>query len=145
MENNDLMFKRGQGSSVLKKRLSALYYLFYLLPLVIFFMSYIYKNNEIKSLTRSIDQLENQKEVLIDRYRSLVSEYDKISSSQELKDYAVAVLNMEPVSREMQEFTVVDKDMVFMPTDYEEMPDLFEKKLNLAVNGKQAAAKQENE
>lgn len=145
MDNGEIKFKRGNGKATLKKRLGVLVYLLALLPLVIYFLFYIYKNNEIKSLTRSIDQLEKERGVLIDRYRNLVSEYDKISTSQELKDYAVAVLNMEPVSKEIQEFTVLDRNMVFMPTDYEEMPDLFENRLNLAVNNKNNSTKRDEE
>lgn len=136
MDENELKFKRGNGSNTLKKRLSTLYYFIIISPLVAYFLMYIYKNNEVKSLTRNIDQLEKERGVLIDRYRNLVSEYDKISTSQELKDYAVVVLNMQPVSKEIQEFTVLDRDMVFMPTDYEEMPNLFDHKINLAMNNK---------
>jgi len=145
VDNGEIKFKRGNGKATLKKRLGVLVYLLALLPLVVYFLFYIYKNNEIKSLTRSIDQLEKERGVLIDRYRNLVSEYDKISTSQELKDYAVAVLNMEPVSKEIQEFTVLDRNMVFMPTDYEEMPDLFENRLNLAVNNKNNSTKRDEE
>jgi len=145
VNNGEIKFKRGNGKATLKKRLGVLVYLLALLPLVVYFLFYIYKNNEIKSLTRSIDQLEKERGVLIDRYRNLVSEYDKISTSQELKDYAVAVLNMEPVSKEIQEFTVLDRNMVFMPTDYEEMPDLFENRLNLAVNNKNNSTKRDEE
>jgi len=143
MENNEFKFKRGNGKATLKKRLGVLIYLLGIIPLVVFFLFYIYKNNEIKSLTRNIDQLEKERGVLIDRYRNLVSEYDKISTSEELKDYAEVVLNMEPVSKEIQEFTVMDRNMVFMLTDYEEMPNLFENKLNLAVNNKNTKREEE--
>lgn len=145
MDDNEIKFKRGNGSTTLKKRLTTLYYFIIILPLVAYFLLYIYKNNEVKSLTRNIDQMEKERGVLIDRYRTLVSEYDKISTSQELKDYAVITLNMEPVSKEIQEFTVLDRDMVFMPTDYEEMPNLFETKINLAMNNKKGESNPEKE
>ncbi len=127
------LYKRGNGTHVLKKRFSILSYLVILIPIVIVIVGYVYKNQGIKSISMKLNELNSNKIQLLEEYERLCSDYEKMNSFIEVKHYAESKLRMKQSINNLGYFVVYDNSSIFNNNEISNLPKLFENTVNLAM------------
>ena len=94
---------------------------------------YITVKEKTKNIHRDINEIENIKEVLSYELERLSSDYEKMNTYVEIKDFAKNELKMISPRKEAVCFNVVDEKNVFKNKAKTSMPKLFDKNLNLAL------------
>ena len=133
MKNDRRLYKRGNGAHVLKKRFSILSSLIIVLPIVIAIITYVYKNQGIKSISMKLNELNSTKIQLLEEYERLCSDYEKMNSFIEVKNYAENELKMKQSINNLGYFVVYDEQSIFNNNDISNLPKLFENSVDLAM------------
>jgi hypothetical protein len=89
--------------------------------------------SQIKSVIKETGDLKIEKKLLAEELDRMMADYDKTVSYTELRDFAGARLKMVESGSEIKSFTVIDKNEVFRTVYSNEMPQLFETRVNLAL------------
>lgn len=121
-------------TKILKKRFGVFVYMLALIPVLIYALLYISKNNDIKSLSVELDKVKAEQQVLRQKLKDLKSEYNKAASYKEVVEYASSELKMSLYNDIPELFVVVDKHSVFLEKFDDEKPDLNLREINLAFN-----------
>jgi cell division protein FtsL len=127
------LYVRGNGAKVLKKRFQAFDKIFIMTLFAFILGLYVIMQSQIKSVTKETGDLTVQKKLLTEELDRLMSDYDKMITYSELKQYANTRLDMAESASKIKSFTVIDKYEVFRTVKTSEMPDLFETKISLAL------------
>lgn len=127
------LYKRGNGAHVLKKRFSILSSLIVVLPLVVTIIAYVYKNQGIKSISMKLNGLNSTKIQLIEEYERLCSDYEKMNSFIEVKNYAENELKMKQSINNLGYFVVYDDRSIVNNTESSNLPKLFDNTVDLAM------------
>jgi hypothetical protein len=127
------MYVRGNGAKVLKKRFQSFDKLFIIGLMALIFGLYISMQSQIKSVIKETGDLKIEKKLLAEELDRMMADYDKTVSYTELRDFAGARLKMVESGSEIKSFTVIDKNEVFRTVYSNEMPQLFETRVNLAL------------
>ena len=133
MKTERKLYKRGNGTHVLKKRFSILSYLVLLIPVVIVIVGYVYKNQGIKSISMKLNELNSNKIQLFEEYERLCSDYEKMNSFIEVKHYAESKLKMSQSINNLGYFVVCDNNSIFKNNEISNLPKLFDNTVNLAM------------
>ncbi|MBU4485942.1 MAG: hypothetical protein KKD38_03360 [Candidatus Delongbacteria bacterium] len=126
-------YVRGNGAKALKKRFSIfnLFIKFSLFPLIIGL--YVILQSQVKSICRETDQLNAKKNILAEELERITSEYDKMIAYSEISEFAMKELKMNYSVKNMKSFTVIDKNEIFKSQNTNELPQLFDTNVNLAL------------
>ncbi len=127
------LYARGNGPKILTKRFQAFDKIFIMALFAFILGLYVIMQSQIKSVTKEAGDLFIQKKLLAEELERLISDYDKMMTYTELKQYANSNLDMKESGSKVKSFTVVDRHEVFKNTGTNEMPDLFETKVSLAL------------
>ncbi|MBN2788635.1 MAG: hypothetical protein JXR69_00435 [Candidatus Delongbacteria bacterium] len=133
MRTDRRLYKRGNGAHVLKKRFSILSSLIVIMPVVVVIIAYVYKNQGIKSISMKLNELNSTKIQLIEEYERLCSDYEKMNSFIEVKNYAENNLGMKQSTNNLGYFVVYDNRSIFKNNDISNLPKLFESSVDLAM------------
>ena len=120
------------GVSRLKKRISVFYYFLLIIPVAVYVMFYLYNKQEVKSVTIRVSSLRHENGILEEEYRRLVSKYDQIASSKDIRTFATDKLAMCDMESNVESFVVVDRVSVFSGSRNTTIMKLFNDDVNLA-------------
>jgi len=127
------LYVRGNGAKVLKKRFQSFDKILIIALFAFILGLYVIMQTQIKSVTKETGDLRVEKKLLTEELERLMSDYDKMISYSELKQYANCRLNMVESGSKVKSFAVIDKHGVFRTVRSSDMPDLFETKISLAL------------
>ena len=133
MKTERKLYKRGNGTHVLKKRFSILSSLIVVLPLVMVVIAYVYKNQGIKSISMKLNELNSTKIQLVEEYERLCSDYEKMNSYVEVKNYAENELKMKQSINNLGYFIVYDERSIINNSETSNLPKLFDNSVDLAM------------
>ncbi len=127
------LYVRGNGAKVLKKRFQAFDKILIMALFAFILGLYVIMQSQIKSVTKETGDLSVEKKLLSEELERLMSDYDKMVTYSELKQYANTKLNMIESGSKVKSFAVIDKHGIFRTARPSDMPDLFETRINLAL------------
>lgn len=133
MRTERRLYKRGNGAHVLKKRFSILSSLIVVLPLVMVVIAYVYKNQGIRSISMKLNELNSTKIRLLEDYERLCSDYEKMNSFIEVKNYAENELKMKQSINNLGYFVVYDERSIINNGEKSNLPKLFDNTVDLAM------------
>ena len=125
-------YQRGSGVKIFKKRISVFAYFLFILPLAAYLMFFVYRNQKVKSVTISLDKLEQGNKTLLEEYRRLVSKYDQIAAGKDIRKYAKKKLNMFDLDTNVEAFVVADRYSIFSGSGNNSITELFGNNVDLA-------------
>lgn len=126
------LYARGNGAKALKKRFNVFNRITKYVPLALIIASYVILQAQVKAVSRENSRLVSEKNILNEQLERLNSDYDKMISYGEIKDYAVNSLCMNFSAKNIRTFAVLDKENIFEKSKRSDLPVLFETDYDLA-------------
>jgi len=126
------LYSRGEGAKALKKRFTVFKKLMKYSPIALLLAGYVILQAQVKLVCRDNGNLSFQKTILMEELERLTSDYDKMVSYGEIKDYAQVELAMIHSVKSIKTFAVVDKENMFNVSKPSSLPALFETNFDLA-------------
>jgi len=126
------LYARGNGTKTLNNRFRIFKKLIKFLPLVFLFAGYVILQAQVKTVYRNNDKLVTQKNILDEELERLTSDYDKMLSYGEIKEFAQNELSMTHSVKNLRTFAVIDKEDIFSTQELSKLPSLFETNFDLA-------------
>ena len=126
------LYARGNGAKALKKRFNVFSRMMKYVPLALIFAGYVILQAQVKAVSRDNSRLTAEKNILNEQLERLGSDYDKMVSYGEIKDYALNSLAMSFTVKNLRTFAVMDKENLFEHSKQSDLPDLFETDYDLA-------------
>jgi hypothetical protein len=134
---------RGNGAAALKKRFSVVKIIGKLMMYSILPVFYVILQSQVKLVSRELERGEYAKQILTEELERLYSDYDKMIPYSEIKDYAAEKLAMKHTPKKVMCFSVLDKSGIIRSNERQELPQLFDTRINLAlVNSEQLKTEQ---
>jgi hypothetical protein len=132
MENGNYI--RGNGAVALKKRFSVIKIAGKLVMYAILPVFYVILQSQVKLISRGLERAEYSSQMMKEELERLNSDYEKMVSYSEVKDYAEKEFSMVQVSRKVICFSVLDKSGIIKTKhSVRELPQLFDTRINLAL------------
>jgi len=126
------LYARGNGTKTLNNRFRIFRKLLKFLPLVFLFAGYVILQAQVKTVYRNNDELVTQKNMLAEELERLTSDYDKMFSYSDIKEFAQNELSMTHSVKNLRTFAVLDTDDIFSAQELIKLPSLFETNFDLA-------------
>jgi|GEM_PF-1256637 len=126
------LYARGNGTKTLNNRFRIFKKLLKFLPLVFLFAGYVILQAQVKTVCRNNDELVSQKNMLVEELERLNSDYDKMLSYSEVKEFAQKELSMTHSVKTQRTFAVIDNEDIFSTQELTKLPSLFETNFDLA-------------
>jgi len=126
------LYARGNGAKALKSRFRVFKQLAKFLPLVLILAGYVILQAQVKTVYRNNDKLISQKNMLAEELERLNSDYDKMLSYGEIKEFAQKELAMSHSVKTIRTFALIDKEDLFSNEKESSLPVLFETNFDLA-------------
>ncbi|HAQ62100.1 TPA: hypothetical protein DCR49_08945 [Candidatus Delongbacteria bacterium] len=126
------LYARGNGTKTLNNRFRIFKKLLKFLPMVFLFAGYVILQAQVKTVYRNNDELVTQKNMLAEELERLTSDYDKMLSYSEIKEFAHNELSMTHSVKNLRTFAIIDKDDIFNTGELSKLPSLFETNFDLA-------------
>jgi hypothetical protein len=126
------LYARGNGAKALKKRFTVFKQLIKYSPIALLLAGYVILQAQVKMVCRENGNLIVQKNILVEELERLSSDYDKMLSYGEIKEFAQTELAMTHSVNNIKTFAVVDKEDIFKASKPSELPVLFETNFDLA-------------